>query len=151
MRQFYKVYRADEKVTPLVTQLPWTDNLINLSQCTWPEDRDFNLRLAVQERWGKREPERQLRLGAFERAFATPLKVSAALTQIRGPDAATAFKDAHALEFLVLPATVPRPALGFPPAWLATITLADSDQYLYEKLGLIRLLPSARDRSNAKA
>jgi group II intron reverse transcriptase/maturase len=26
-----------------------------------------------------------------------------------------------------------------------------SDQYLYEKLGLIRLMPSARDRSNAKA
>ena len=26
-----------------------------------------------------------------------------------------------------------------------------SDQYLYDKLGLIRLMPSARDRSNAKA
>ncbi len=45
-----RVCRADEKVTLLVTQLPWTDNLINLSQCTWPEDRDFNLRLVAQSR-----------------------------------------------------------------------------------------------------
>ena len=69
--------------------------------------------MAVQERWGKREPERQFRFRAFERAFATPLKVLAALTQIRGPDAATAFKEAYALEYLFWPAIVPRPALCF--------------------------------------
>ena len=126
MRQFYKVYRADEKVTPLVTQLLWTDNFINLSQCKRPEDRDFNLRLAVQERWGKREPERQFRFGAFERASATPLKVSAALTQIRGPDAPTAFKEAYALEFLVWPATVPRPAVCFPQRTDRRIEIAAS-------------------------
>ena len=28
MRQFCEAYRGDEKVTPLVTQLPWTHNLI---------------------------------------------------------------------------------------------------------------------------
>ena len=31
MRQFYEAYRGDQKVTPLVTQLPWTHNLIILS------------------------------------------------------------------------------------------------------------------------
>ena len=81
MCQFYMVSRADEKVTPLVTQLPWTDNFNNLSQCRWPEGRDFNLPPAVQERWGKREPERQFRRGAFERAFITPPRVSAALVK----------------------------------------------------------------------
>src|SRR5437879_4293949 len=28
MRQFYETYRGDEKVSPLVTQLPWTHNLL---------------------------------------------------------------------------------------------------------------------------
>lgn len=32
MRQFFEVYNGDKKVTPLVTQLPWTHNLIILSQ-----------------------------------------------------------------------------------------------------------------------
>ena len=104
MRQFYEVYRGDEKVTPLVTQLPWTHNLIILSQSKRPEEREFYLRLAVQHRWGKRELERQFRLAAFEKAVLTPARVSAALTQIHGPAAASAFKDAYALEFLGLPA-----------------------------------------------
>lgn len=52
MRQFYDVYRGDEKVTPLVTQLPWTHNLIILTQSKRAEEREFYLRLAIQERWG---------------------------------------------------------------------------------------------------
>ena len=36
MRQFYETYRYDEKVAPLVRQLPWTHNLIILSQSKRP-------------------------------------------------------------------------------------------------------------------
>jgi len=32
MRQFYETYQSDEKVSALLTQLPWTHNLIILSQ-----------------------------------------------------------------------------------------------------------------------
>lgn len=32
MRQFYEAYQGDETVSPLVRQLPWTHNLIILSQ-----------------------------------------------------------------------------------------------------------------------
>jgi hypothetical protein len=32
MRQFYETYRDDEKVSPLVTQLSWTHNLMILSR-----------------------------------------------------------------------------------------------------------------------
>jgi len=32
MRQFYEAYQNDEKVSPLVRQLPWTHNLIILNQ-----------------------------------------------------------------------------------------------------------------------
>ena len=104
MRQFYEVYRGDEKVTPLVTQLPWTHNLIILSQAKRPEEREFYLRLAVQQRWGKRELERQFRLAAFEKAVLTPAQVSPAVTQLHGRAAANMIKDAYALEFLDRPA-----------------------------------------------
>ena len=104
MRQFFEAYRADEKVTPLVTQLPWTHNLIILSQSKRPEEREFYLRMAVQQRWGKRELERQFRLGAFEHAVLSPAKVSPALTQMHGAAAAGAFKDSYSVEFLGLPA-----------------------------------------------
>ena len=104
MRQFYELYAGDEKVTPLVSQLPWTHNLIIMSQSKRAEEREFYLRLAVQERWGKRELERQFRLAAFEKAVLAPARVSPAVTQLHGPTAADLFKDAYALEFLDLPA-----------------------------------------------
>ena len=51
-------YRDDEKVAPLVRQLPWTHNLIILSQSKTPEEREFYLKTAIREKWSKRELER---------------------------------------------------------------------------------------------
>lgn len=76
MRQFHKIYAGDKKVPPLVAQLPWTLHLILMGQCKRPEDREFYLRLAIRERWGKRELERQLRAALFERAVLSPPKVA---------------------------------------------------------------------------
>jgi predicted nuclease of restriction endonuclease-like (RecB) superfamily len=41
MRQFHDTYVGDKKVTPLVTQLPWTHHLIIMGQCKRPEEREF--------------------------------------------------------------------------------------------------------------
>ena len=102
MRQFYETYRRDPKVSPLVTQLPWTHNLLILSRCKQAEEREFYLRLALREKWGKRELERQLNGALFERTIIHPPKVSALLTQIH-PIAETIFKDTYLLDFLELP------------------------------------------------
>ncbi len=103
MRQFYQTYCGEEKVAPLVRQLPWTHNLIILGQSRRPEEREFYLRLAIQERWSRRELERQIKAALFERAVLTPAKVSPPVRQM---DAAAAgiFKDSYMLEFLELPA-----------------------------------------------
>ena len=102
MRQFYETYRGDEKVSPLVTQLPWTHNLLILSHSKRAEEREFYLRMAIQERWGKRELERQLEGALFERVVLSPPKVSPPLARMSG-DAATAFKDTYLVDFLELP------------------------------------------------
>lgn len=102
MRQFYETYRDDEKVSAVLTQIPWTHNLLVLSKCKRAEEREFYLRMAVQEKWSSRELERQLKAALFERAVLNPPKVAAALRQIH-PLAQTVFRDAYVLEFLGLP------------------------------------------------
>jgi predicted nuclease of restriction endonuclease-like (RecB) superfamily len=102
MRQFYEAYKQDEKVSALLTQLPWTHNLIILSQSKHPEEREFYLRMAVQETWSSRELERQFKTALFERNVLTPVKVSPLVTQ-NYPHALNVFKDSYVVDFLGLP------------------------------------------------
>ncbi len=48
MCQFYETYRSNEKVSPLVTQLPWTHHLILLSQTERGEERELYARLVPE-------------------------------------------------------------------------------------------------------
>jgi len=102
MRQFFEAYKGNEIVSALLTLLPWTHHLIILGQSKRPEEREFYLRLAIRERWSKRELERQLRAAAFERAVLSPAKVSPVVAQMH-PTAAGIFKDSYLVEFLDLP------------------------------------------------
>lgn len=102
MRQFYETYRGDEKVAPLVRQIPWSHNLLILSRCKRSEEREFYLRLAHREGWSRRDLERQLAGSLFERAVLSPPQVSTLLRQLH-PGAETVFRDAYVVEFLDLP------------------------------------------------
>jgi predicted nuclease of restriction endonuclease-like (RecB) superfamily len=102
MRQLYEEYRGNEKVSPLVTQLPWTHHLILLSQAKPAETREFYLLAAIKERWTKRELERQIQSGAVLRSVAAPKKASPGVAQTH-PTAIEEFKNAYSLEFLSLP------------------------------------------------
>jgi predicted nuclease of restriction endonuclease-like (RecB) superfamily len=102
MRQFYEAYQGDAIVAPLARQLPWTHNLIILNQSKRPEEREFYLRLAIREQWGKRELERQFKTALFERTVLSPVNVSPLVTQMH-PDALSIFKDSYVVEFLGLP------------------------------------------------
>ena len=104
MRQFYETYQGDTIVSPLLTQLPWTQNLIILNQSKRPEEREFYLRSAIREKWSSRELERQFKVALFERTVLNPAKVSAVLSQVQ-PDALSIFKDSYVVEFLDLPQT----------------------------------------------
>lgn len=103
MRQFYEIYQQDEKVSALLTQLPWTHNLIILSQSKRPEEREFYLKMAIKERWSTRELERQFNNALFERVVLNPVKVSPVVAQSH-PQALDVFKDSYVMEFLQLPA-----------------------------------------------
>ena len=67
MKQFYETYINYEKVSPLVTQINWTNNLLILSGTKSIEEKEFYLRLCIQENYSKRELERQLDSAYYER------------------------------------------------------------------------------------
>ena len=102
MRQFFDAYKGQEKVSALLTQLPWTHNLLILGKCKREDEREFYLRLACGQKWSSRELERQINSALFERVVLSPAKLSAPLRELH-PDAASIFKDAYLVEFLDLP------------------------------------------------
>ncbi|MGF1583166.1 MAG: YhcG family protein [Gemmataceae bacterium] len=102
MMQFFETYRNQPKLVPLVRELPWTHNLLIMSRCKRDEEREFYLRLAAREKWGKRELERQLNGALFERVALAPPKLAPAVREIH-PEATTIFKDSYLVEFLELP------------------------------------------------
>ena len=57
MKQFYETYCDNEIVSPLVTQLSWTNNLLILSSTKTMEEKEFYIRLAIKENLGKFKPE----------------------------------------------------------------------------------------------
>ena len=80
----------------------WSNNLIILSRCKTEEERSFYLKLAVKERYSKRELERQISSGTFERTMLADTKL--ALMQRGLPDNASGvFKDSYIFDFLNLP------------------------------------------------
>lgn len=101
MRKFHDTYVDDEKVSAVLTQLPWTHHLLILSQAKQPEEREFYVRMAIREKWSKRELDRQLKSGLFLRIVVNPPKVAPLVRQLY-PLAEEVFKDVYSLEFLGL-------------------------------------------------
>lgn len=101
MKQFYETYRDDEKLSPLVRELPWTHNTIIFSRCKTAEERDYYLRQALVEKLSKRELERQIDTAHYERSMASA-KLSPLVREIH-PAISQTFKDSYVLEFLGLP------------------------------------------------
>ncbi len=100
MRQFYEAYQDNAIVSPLVTQLSWTHNLIILSKTKTDEEREFYIKLAIRERYTKRELERQIDSAVYERIMlSSKTRLPPALEE---QDIENPFKDTYVFEFLHL-------------------------------------------------
>jgi hypothetical protein len=73
MKQFYEAYDGNEILSPLVREISWTNNLLILSGTKTEAEREFYMRLAKREHYSKRELERQLSSGLFEKSATTPI------------------------------------------------------------------------------
>lgn len=100
MKQFYELYKDDEFVTPLVTQINWTNHLLIMSGAKSSEERHFYMQACIKEHYSKRELERQMDSALYQRYMlsskkAFPKSVPAAARE--------SILDSYVLEFLDLP------------------------------------------------
>jgi predicted nuclease of restriction endonuclease-like (RecB) superfamily len=102
MKQFYETYFQNEKLSLLVREISWTNNMVIISRSKIEKERAFYIQLAIAERLSKRELERQIDSALFERIILSEKKLSPVVREIH-PSADKVFKDKYVLDFLALP------------------------------------------------
>jgi len=102
MKQFYETYKDFPKLSPLVREISWTNNMLIFSRSKNIEEMNFYLNMSKNERYSKRELDRQISAGLYERTMIGNTKLSPLVREIY-PDVANSFKDSYVLEFLGLP------------------------------------------------
>lgn len=102
MKQFYETYKDFPKLSPLVREISWTNNLLIFSRCKTIEEIEFYLKLVKQESYSKRELDRQISASFFERTMIGNSKLSPAVRESNN-DLSNTFKDSYVFEFLNLP------------------------------------------------
>ena len=100
MKQFYETYRDNPKLSPLVAEIPWTNNLLIMTACKTDEAKEFYIRACIENRYSKRELERQIDSMLYERTAISDAKYGALTKRNEG---LSALRDAYVLEFLDLP------------------------------------------------
>ena len=102
MKQFYELYKDEEKVSPLVTQLSWSNHLKIMSACKTMDERIFYMNMCIKERLSKRELERQIDSGYYERYMLSQNPQSLALETAKKATG-NIFLDNYVLDFLDVP------------------------------------------------
>ena len=100
MKQFYELYKDDEFVTPLVTQINWTNHLLIMSGAKSSEERHFYMQACIKEHYSKRELERQMDSALYQRFTLSSKKP---LPKSVPAAARESILDSYVLEFLDLP------------------------------------------------
>lgn len=100
MKQFYETYCDKEKLSPLVREISWSNNLLILTGCKTDEAKEFYMRLCIRYGYSKRELERQIDSMLYERTMLSDAKNKQLIAQ---NDGLSALRDAYVFEFLELP------------------------------------------------
>ena len=100
MKQFYETYcTADEKLSAVLRQISWTNNITIMSRAKTEEERSFYIMLCKDEKLSSRELNRQFDTALYERTMVGVPKLSPVMRQI-APRADQVFRDQYVLEFL---------------------------------------------------
>ena len=105
MKQFYETYKDFPFVSPLVTQISWTNNLLILSGTNSIEEKEFYIKMCIKNNYSKRELDRQMTSGYFHRYMLSNGKANQSLEKAIGEEdyPNTKLLDTYSLEFLDLP------------------------------------------------
>ncbi|MEZ4828793.1 MAG: PDDEXK nuclease domain-containing protein [Bacteroidia bacterium] len=102
MKQFYSSYKDYPKLSALLREISWTNNLTILSRTRSMEEREFYIRLCHQEKYSSRQLERQINSGIFERTMIGNIHLPQSVKEAH-PDVTNTFRDSYVFDFLSLP------------------------------------------------
>ena len=105
MKQFYELYKDEEKVSTLLTQLSWSNHLKIMSACRTMDERIFYMNMCIKEKYSARELARQIDTGYYERYILSQKPLSPAIEQYKKATG-NVFLDSYVLDFLDVPETV---------------------------------------------
>ncbi|KGE13696.1 PDDEXK nuclease domain-containing protein [Sphingobacterium deserti] len=94
-------FQAQDIKNTLLAALSWTHHLTIFSRCKTEEEREFYLRMAIKEKYTKRELDRQISASLFERTMIGNAKLTSLPGEFRS-DITNPFKDNYVFEFLNL-------------------------------------------------
>ncbi len=100
MKKFYEIYKDDEFVSTLLSQISWSNHLSIMSKAKTAEERHFYITLCIKEGYSARELERQIESGYYERYMLSQEKLLP--ETIKGLKE-NPFLDSYVIEFLDLP------------------------------------------------
>lgn len=100
MKRFYEIYKEDEFVTTLLTQISWSNHLAIISKAKTEEERHFYLMLCMKENYTARELQRQIDSAYYERYMLSKDKTP---PEVVKRNVNTPFMDTYVLDFLSLP------------------------------------------------
>lgn len=92
-------------MSPLVTQLSWTNHLKIMSACKTMDERIFYMNMCIKERLSKRELDRQIDSGYYERYMLSQKPLTPAIEESKRATG-NIFLDNYVLDFLDVPVTV---------------------------------------------
>lgn len=101
MKELYETYKDNEKLSPLVRELPWTHNVIILHSTNTEKEKEFYLKTCISEKWTRRELERQIDSSLYER-FLLSRKTDHLIPTTKSKDQLSHCKDEYVLDFLGL-------------------------------------------------
>jgi predicted nuclease of restriction endonuclease-like (RecB) superfamily len=100
MKQFYETYCGNEKLSALLREVSWTNNLTIMSRAKTDEAREFYLLMCKTNNYSSRELERQMDSMMFERTMISDERNKQFIAKNTG---LTALRDSYILEFLDIP------------------------------------------------
>jgi len=104
MKLFYETYQDVTILSAVLRELSWTSNMLILGKCKTPEEREFYIRMAINEKYSSRELERQIDSCFYERTMLSKQILAPVARELQPLDTSS-FKDPYILDFLDVPQT----------------------------------------------
>jgi predicted nuclease of restriction endonuclease-like (RecB) superfamily len=102
MRQFYQEYHDNEKLQPLVGEISWSHNLVIMSRCKDPLEREFYIRMTRKFGWSRSVLVHQIENQSYEKTLLGQTNFDKALTPELRAQAKLAVRDEYTFDFLEL-------------------------------------------------